>query len=190
MNRRAFTLLEMLVAATVFVIGFVSLFALFLAGIRYRKLSEDVTRSSLAAASLVAEFRLDAGWENHPPYPANTIAPPCEDYVGDGFAANGGEVDPDTLTRYANQPGIYYRVTRATDLGGAVATTDTTTVRISLVVVPWSGSDSQLTFSQINTQLRLGQPVGDPDAVASELIKRGLAFRSDAVILRRASWLP
>ncbi|MBA3687140.1 MAG: prepilin-type N-terminal cleavage/methylation domain-containing protein, partial [Planctomycetes bacterium] len=157
MTRRAFTLLEMLVASAVFVIGFVSLFALFLAGIRYRKLSEDVTRSSLAAASLVAEFRLEAGWENHPPYPPAVGAAAPSEYIGDGFAGNGVAAtdSPDILYRYANQPGIWYRVTQASGLAG-LDNADTTAVRISLVVVPWSGSDSQLTFTQIDRQLQLG----------------------------------
>ncbi len=200
--RRGFTLIELLVASTVFVIGFVSLFALFLAGIRYRKLSEDTTRSALAASSLVAEFRLESGWE--PTVPSLPSA-----YEGDGFAANGPElpnVDADKLYRYANQPGIWYRVMTCTALPsrppGATpdAATDdnrlTTCLRMQLVVVPWSGSDDALKFSDIDWQLRLGlvairtaPTATDIKAVIDNLIERGLAFRTDAVVLRHASWV-
>ena len=41
--------------------GFVSVFALFLGGMRMRKLAEDTTRASLAASCLIDEIRIDAG---------------------------------------------------------------------------------------------------------------------------------
>src|SRR5437868_5998607 len=127
--RRGFTLVEMLVATAIFIIGFVGVFVLFLSGIRFRKLSEDLTRTALATSSLVNEIRVDAGKEG--------IGGPAKpgDYVGDGFAEDASDATKsDDLYPYLQQPGIWYRVMSCTDLAGDVNNAQTTGVKFRLVV--------------------------------------------------------
>ena len=88
MNRRGFTLVEMLVATIVFLIGFVAVFGLFLGGMRFRKLSEDTTRASLAASCLVDEIRISAGGSGQAsPSTSAPLAPSV--YIGTGFSSSG-----------------------------------------------------------------------------------------------------
>ncbi len=204
MRRRGFTLIEMLVATVVFAIGFVGVFGLFLAGMRFRKQSEDLTRCSLAASSLVSEFAIDAGRESAGPKEP-------EEYVGDGFAEAAGPADGTAntliLVPYRAQPGIFYRVEHCTDLLGADSGTNslgeeaamTTVLRLRLLVVPWATVDPTISLDDLAKRLQLRSPVDNaplwgtgasPDAIASELVRRGLALRSDAVITRRPSWMP
>src|SRR5277367_4098546 len=89
MMRRGFTLVEMLVATIVFLVGFVAVFGLFLGGMRFRKLAEDTTRSSLAASCLIDEIRAKAGGIPTPGGAAGSPLPPSA-YVGTGFATGGG----------------------------------------------------------------------------------------------------
>jgi len=204
MPRRGFTLIEMLVATVIFAVGFVAVFGLFLAGIRFRKQSEDLTRCSLAASSLVSEFAIDAGRESAAP-----MAP--DDYVGDGFAggvpsaADGPAKE--VLVPYRAQPGVFYRVETCTDLEGtpigpnlsSVDASLSTVLRIKLLVVPWATGDAMVSLVDIaKLQLRDSatgtalwtSPDDDPVRIATELTKRGLAMRTDAVVTRRPSWMP
>lgn len=209
MRRRGFTLIEMLVATVVFAIGFVGVFGLFLAGMRFRKQSEDLTRCSLAASSLVSEFAIDAGRESAAPMEPGT-------YLGDGFADRPSPADPTTdpdhpekaiLVPYRAQPGVFYRVESCTDLLGADTGTNslgeqaasTTVLRMRLLVVPWATVDQTASLVDIAKRLQLRSPIDNsplwatpasPDAIATELVRRGLALRSDAVITRRPSWMP
>ena len=197
MRRRGFTLIEMLVATTVFAIGFVGVFGLFLAGMRFRKQSEDLTRCSLAASSLVSEIAIDAGRE------ATGPSEP-QKYVGDGFV--GVSYPPSTpsfpsadsgaeyLVPYRAQPGVFYRVEQCTDLLGTNLA-DTTVIRIRLLVVPWATVDPTVSLVEIARRLQMRKVVApqalltEPGAIASELVKRGLAMRLDAVITRRPAWM-
>ena len=205
MRRRGFTLIEMLVATTVFAIGFVGVFGLFLAGMRFRKQSEDLTRCSLAASSLVSEIAIDAGRDgvnaSHTPF-----APKA--YEGDGFVGTPSAADADdsvpptpatlaalaTLVPYRAQPGVFYRVEQCTDLLGTNLA-DTTVIRIRLLVVPWATVDPTVSLVEIARRLQMRKATTnalllDPGAIASELVKRGLAMRLDAVITRRPAWMP
>ncbi|MBA3846989.1 MAG: prepilin-type N-terminal cleavage/methylation domain-containing protein [Planctomycetes bacterium] len=198
LSRQGFTLIELLVASGVFLIGFVAVFGLFLAGVRFRKLSDDTARSALAASSLINEIRIDAGREGlgapHAP----------EDYVGDGFAKppspwslaeNAALGDPASalqLYPYAAQPGVWYRVLESTDfVGGDDAAT--TALRLRLLVLPWSQAEEPdgFTLDRVNRALGLvGARTNDPVAnlLIAELIKRGLAFEYHATIIRHPSW--
>ena len=165
MSRRGFTLTELLVATIVFMIGFVSVFALFLGGMRMRKLAEDTTRSSLAASCLIDEIRIDAG--------GSGIAMPPIEYEGDGFApfrkvssstsiseglqsdappvapgANGLFDNP--LFTYRPIPGTWYRVLKCTDLENSATNAQTTVLKLDLLVVPFSTADSTLTFRELD----------------------------------------
>jgi len=188
MRRHGFTLIEMLVATAIFAVGFVAVFGLFLAGIRFRKMSEDLTRCSLASSSLVSEFAIDAGRET---------AAPCAPslYEGDGFAdtASTHDSDPDMLGRYRAQPGVFYRVEKATDLLGQDDPL-TTVVRLKVLIVPWATADTTVSLTNIAKRLQIvdasGTLMTDPIAIGSDLARRGLAMRTDAVITRRPAWMP
>ena len=212
MSRRGFTLTELLVATIVFMIGFVSVFALFLGGMRMRKLAEDTTRSSLAASCLIDEIRIDAGGGG------GRIAMAPKEYEGDGFTPfidsdstitttlpmEGHQSDnppsPPSLLldyplfAYRPIPGTWYRVIKCTDLTNSATNTQTTVLKLDLLVVPFSTADSTLTFKELNRRLSLFSTteIGriTIDDISSRLVQRGLGFRFVAVVTRRPSWLP
>lgn len=199
MRRSGFTLTEMLVATIVFLVGFVAVFGLFLAGMRFRKLAEDTTRASLAASCLIDEIRLDAGG-------GMTGAPKAPlDYVGDGFADNPtatgiDEGTPDSsspedpLFAYRSVPGVWYRVMKATDLNGDANNARTTVLHLKLLVVPFATSDNELTFQTINHRLGLfprdQSPPPTPTMIGDALVAKGIGFHYQVVITRRPSWMP
>lgn len=198
MLRRGFTLTELLVATIVFLVGFVSVFALFLGGMRMRKMSEDTTRASLAASCLIDEIRIDAG-EGGSPFPPKA-------YVGDGFARAGngnedGEVGAtgmeSPLFPYKPIPGTWYRVMRSTDLEDNAENALTTVLKLDLLVVPFGSSDDTLTLLELDRRLdllsemtRAQRAAATPDQVAARLVQRGIGFRFVAVVTRRPSWMP
>ncbi|HYE07503.1 MAG TPA: prepilin-type N-terminal cleavage/methylation domain-containing protein [Planctomycetota bacterium] len=207
-SRDGFTLIELLVASGVFLIGFVAVFGLFLAGVRFRKLSDDTARSALAASSLINEIRIDAGREG------GTAPHEPGDYVGDGFAADGAEgyalppipppppapqpaadtepSDSFQLFPYPAQPGVWYRVVTCTDFIGDPAGADTTALRLRLLVLPWSQAEDATAFDLLTVNQRIGlfprasTPTGAQ--MIAELTKRGLAFEYHATIIRHPSW--
>jgi prepilin-type N-terminal cleavage/methylation domain-containing protein len=196
MSRRGFTLTELLVATIVFMVGFVSVFALFLGGMRMRKMAEDTTRSSLAASCLIDEIRIDAG--------GSGIPMPPKAYIGDGFAHSsnmdgevktGGELDQQ-LFPYRPIPGTWYRVVKCTDLENKDTNSMTTVLKLDLLVVPFNTADTSLDFTELDRRLSLfsaterGGGNITIDAISSRLVQRGLGFRFVAVVTRRPSWLP
>jgi prepilin-type N-terminal cleavage/methylation domain-containing protein len=191
-HHHGFTLVEMLVATAVFVIGFVGVFVLFLSGVRFRKLSEDLTRTALASSSLIAEIRIDAGREGGG-------SKPPSDYVGNGFATDGAELNDGSgkvpLFPYPQQPGIWYRVMSCSNLSGDAADAKTIALKFQLVVLSFPTSDTALTFTELQRRLRLTDSTGslitdDPGLVVSELTRRGAAMTTTAVIVRQPSWMP
>ncbi len=213
--RRAFTLLELLVATGVFVVGFVAVFGLFLAGMRFRKLADDTTRGALAASSLVHEIRIDSGTEDI----GGAGIEPHEpgDYIGNGLAGAGnqGAGSPDVamtdeLYPYPQQPGTWFRVIDSTDVLGSRVATDapttepvnqpnlSNTLHVKLLVLPFSTTDAKLTFTELQRRLRIRDDAGtllkptnaeETKAFLDTLVKRGLATYYDAVILRQPHWL-
>ena len=212
MSRRGFTLTELLVATIVFMIGFVSVFALFLGGMRMRKLAEDTTRSSLAASCLIDEIRIDAGGGG------GGIAMPPKEYEGNGFApfiktssnSSSSNINPavlegelsdatsnplsNPLFPYRPIPGTWYRVLKCTDLNNNSNNAQTTVLKLDLLVVPFSTADSTLTFDELNRRLSLiskdDLASASVDLISTRLVQRGLGFRFVAVVTRRPSWLP
>lgn len=196
MSRRGFTLTELLVATIVFLIGFVSVFALFLGGMRMRKLAEDTTRASLAASCLIDEIRIDAGEGGVPMLPKS--------YVGDGFARSSqpdGDVSgtgaDSQLFSYKPIPGTWYRVLSCTDLEDDAEHGLTTVLKIDLLVVPFGTSDDTLSFADLDRRLdlmseltRAQRAAVSPDQIAARLVQRGIGFRFVAVVTRRPSWMP
>ena len=115
MVRRGFTLVELLVATGVFVIGFAAVFSLFLSGMRFRKLADDTTMTATLASSLLTEIYLDSGRiptaPSPPPPPGAGPAAPDE-YDGDGFGHDVAVTtwDATPLYSYAGVPGTSYRI--------------------------------------------------------------------------------
>ena len=206
MARRGFTLLELLVAVGVFIVGFVSAYALFLAAVRNRAQAEAITRTSLAATSLLAEMRLVAGREGAVLNTPGRAPDLPSMYGGDGFAHNGLEDPKDGLVRYPDQTGIWYAVIRGVppdatqaelapcDLAGG---DDAKSVAIKLALFimhcPIDGSpDSRgvqrLSWKTLSDRFRLRS--SKPEEAMVELRQRHLAQVYEAVIHRQASWLP
>jgi hypothetical protein len=197
------TLTEMLVATIVFLVGFVAVFGLFLGGMRFRKLSEDTTRSALAASCIIEEIRLDSG--------GSAVPNPPDAYVGCGFT--GAQASPNNdpmpgsggaanLFAYPASPGIWYRVLSAKSLDPTnpanIANDKSTVLEMRLLVMPYSlaGGDASVQLSEVTkrlgvtTALTKSISTATVDEIAQELVNRGLAISTDAVITRRPSWLP
>lgn len=121
-----FTLIELLVATAVFVIGFAAVYTLFLAGMRFRKLADDIAKTSTLATTLLTEVYLDSGNAGT----TSTSGPALpSDYNGCGNPAHGetaSSVAPGTgnqvpavpLYGYLGVPGAVYRLTGTTDILG------------------------------------------------------------------------
>lgn len=185
---RGITLIEMLVASMVFMLGFVGALSLFTAGVSYRKQSDDLTRTSLALTSLIEEIRIDAGRE--PPDPTTGLPRTPLAYVGDGFAANGAE-DAGTLFAYRMQPNIWYRVEACTDLAGTDNAT-TTAIKLTLLIVPFATSDASVNLVDLGKQLQLRDTnnvlLTTPVDIANRLVDRGIALRHEVVMVRHRGW--
>lgn len=180
--RRGFTLIEMLVATGIFVIGCVAVFSLFIAAMRFRQQADATIRLSVASTSLLERIRLAAGTEPNRP------APPA-DYIGDGFASGGAEVTGQAMTEELfpapDAPTVWYRVLDARDdLGQAPGLATTTTLGLDLFLVHLGQHQTSLTFDDLNRRLRLG----DRELLIARLIANGSAVRIRTTIVRRPSW--
>ncbi len=195
-SRQGFTLIELLVATGVFMIGFTAAFSLFLAAMRYRTLADDTIRLSLAASSLVEELSIGKATT---PGPGGSLAPST--YVGSGNLPVTTATNVATqFTSYPGVPGTWYIVESCTDLLGDATNTATATLHLSLLVMVDTQSDPTsplVDLTMINKRLRLVPPTGGASwndvpnqvAVTDQLIKRGLAMRVNAVVIRRPSWM-
>jgi prepilin-type N-terminal cleavage/methylation domain-containing protein len=199
--RRGFTLVELLVATGVFLFGFTAALGLFLVGTRARSQADGILRLSLAASSLVEEFRLEAGRELASGAPAADVPYKPSAYVGDGFAFVPTGTQPESanedLYPYKPQPGIWYRVLECVDEKGSDSDEKATALQMDLLIVWNPLPDDTLTLSELARRQGSqrtghplnGVPVADlPDKLATFLAQRGFALRERAVIIRRASW--
>lgn len=208
--RRGFTLIELLVATGVFLFGFTAAYAMFIAGTRARVQADGVLRLSLAATSLIQEFKLEAGRETSPDIP---FAP--EKYVGDGFAAIASGSDDgnatlalaNSLYRYPLQPGIWYRVLSCKDEKGSTTDRKATALQMDVLILWNPAPDDAMTLADVAFRAGLTNRAGvtrNPcpwpawqsatddaakvQALADFLASRGMAVRERAVIVRKASW--
>ncbi len=187
--RGGFTLLELLVATGVFIIGFTAAYGLFLSGMRYRHLAETTTRGALAASSLIHELRLDSGNTSQPGTPATP-----EKYLGDGDPNDGPEaetpqitVNDDELFPYPPMPGCWFRVLECYDLSGNDQNATTTTLHMTLLVVPYPTAATTLTFTELRRRMRV-DGTWSTERFIDDLAARSLAIRQDLVVLRQPNW--
>jgi Tfp pilus assembly protein PilV len=194
--RSGFTLVELLVATGVFMIGFSAAFGLFLAAIRYRTMADDTIRLSLAASSLVEELAIGNGQT------ATGLPLRPSQYLGAGnLPPNSNLIDPKQFYAYSGVPGTWYTVESCTDvLGGD--NHESATLHLNLLVLVFTQADQPLTLEDVNRRVRILTPSAgfrgtlDDTGINSEvkqvrdgLVQRGLAMRISAVVLRRPSWM-
>jgi len=208
--RDGFTLVEMLVATGVFVLGFVAVYSLFLSGMRFRKLADDTARTATLASTLLTEMYLDSdGGSAGPASPA--------DYNGSGnpstpeTSAVTGLTTP--LYSYSGIPGTVYRFSGTTDLMGnsvgvpngttpdpvALTTALVTQVFISCpgVVTPTlgdlnrthlvQGTDQQPLYG--NQEFQNLSQQNQALALQEQMVAHGAAMQYTAVIIRQPHWL-
>lgn len=184
MNRRGFSLLELLVATGIFLFGFSAVYALFLRGVHARHEAELSTRCSIAAGSLLAEIRLRAGKETGVPLL------PCkpEEYLGDGLA-DTADNDPDQLYPYLDQPGVWYCVRYATDLTGDPVNAHANALHLNLVVFyrPGLANADPIKIAELARQMNM-RGESDPQVILDKAIDRGVAQSYDAIVMRQPSW--
>lgn len=193
--RSGFTLVELLVATGVFMIGFAAAFGLFLAAVRYRTLADDTTRLSLAASSIVEEMAIGNGAP-----PATPPVPKSPDkYLGSGDLPSFSGADALIFYAYPGVPGTWFMVESCTDVVGDSTNEKTPTLHLNLLVLVFTSADPSqaLQLDEVNRRVRI-TPVANYRAnlstaeaalVRDGLVKRGLAMRISAVVLRRPSWM-
>ncbi|MCS6969675.1 MAG: prepilin-type N-terminal cleavage/methylation domain-containing protein [Planctomycetota bacterium] len=187
--QRGFTLIELLAACGVFLFGFAAAIGLMTVGTRARAQADGLLRLGLAASSLPVEFALDAWLAEDPQQ-----SPPPSAYRGDGQAevAMPGEAQEDLdapLYPYRPQPGIWYRVLRASDARGGDDRA-AAVLRFELLVVWNPVPDETLTLRELAQRHRLDRRPdwegGDHLAMLIEyLTARGLAVRETHWVIRR-----
>jgi prepilin-type N-terminal cleavage/methylation domain-containing protein len=162
--RRGFTLLEMMIATAVFVIGFVSVYSLFLAGSRYRRQADVVLASAMAAEELITTLRLRAGTEpdslSERSYNGDGLAT-VDSPDGDQLAGDGGV----PFFSYTERPTLYYRFVEARELDHLIDADGSLPrrsffIRLQLLDIGAHPSD-QLSLAEVARYLRIN--VGDVD---------------------------
>jgi len=189
-SRRGVTLIEMLVATAVFMIGFTAAYSLFLFGMRNRALSDATVRGTLVATSQIAAMRLFA---THEPATSATISVPYtpRTFVGDGDPRNGNELAGGGIYDLSNrffahpdQPSTYYRVVEATDLGDDPIALDAVGYRVVLVVGTVGRVGDEQTLLELCDRFRIDTTAGG-EAALQALLERGSFQRFDAILHRR-----
>jgi len=212
--REGFTLVEMLVATGVFVLGFVAVYSLFLSGMRFRKLADDTARTATLASTLLTEMYLDSDGAPGAPAAASGPATPA-DYDG-----SGNPTSPETssvsglstpLYSYSGIPGTVYRFSNTTDLlGNTVASGDSpdpvslSTALVTQVFIACpgvatptlndlnrthlvQGTDPQPLFN--NQQFEDLSPANQALALQQQMVAHGAAMQYTAVVIRQPHWL-
>ena len=196
-HQSAFTLVEMLVATMVFVIGFVAVYSLFIAGMNYRHEADRLTKTALAASSLISTWRLEMQdqWDT------------IDQFVGDGNPAYGPENND--FFPYSDDPGIWYRIEKASNAAGETGlNTDTSsTIRIELLLIDLGDTPASMDLTQIKQRFRVNDTnylityadtiedaaerskyialASDDEKAIYVLVQRKILARHEAVILRR-----
>ena len=181
--RTGFTLVELLVATGIFVLGFSVCLGLFLAGMRHRSAAEDHLRLGFAASSLIEEIGLGT---------TPTVAA--------GAAPSAYKTPASQLLPVPGHANVWYRietctnaVVRSDDPTGSQDDPKADALLTTLLVVSFATpSATGPTFEDINRRLRVITPPpttltpADHTKLADYLLSRQLALRMETVILRRA----
>ena len=184
--RTGFTLVELLVATGIFVLGFSVCLGLFLAGMRHRSAAEDHLRLGFAASSLIEEIGLGTT-------PTGLVTTPKPSDYLTPFAN-------DALQSVPGHANVWYRiesctnaVVRSDDPTASMDAATADTLLTKLLVISFATANPPATMTEINRRLRIVDPkTFDPhDAaqvtkVTDYLLSRQLALRMETVILRRA----
>lgn len=163
--RQGFTLVEMLIATGIFLIGFVSVYSLFLTGVQFRRRSENTSRGAVAASSILATIRYYSSLDN-------TLHNPAL-FEGDGDPATPDV--PDMFHAYPDQPGMFFRVTNCDELFD-----HSSAIKLSVQTVFLGAPQDVLTAPEVAR--RLGHPGKD---LRPDLLDRGLIREQVAIIYRR-----
>lgn len=161
--RRGFTIVELLIATFIFLIGFVSVYGLFLRAVQFRREGENMVRCSLAASSIVATMRLKIRADTTIPFDPTV-------YKGDGDPGNNAESDPLPFFAYLDQPGMFFRISNASPL-----MTDKTNVAKFTVQTVYLGSPGNQ-LSEEEVKKRCGNPSSIDDLVTSGAITQRIAI--------------
>ncbi|TVR47220.1 MAG: prepilin-type N-terminal cleavage/methylation domain-containing protein [Planctomycetota bacterium] len=154
-NQAGFTLVEMLVASAIFIVGFVSVYGLFLTGVKYRSEADIITRSAVAASNVVNELRLG-------------ILPLEETEVGDGPG----------FRRYRDQPGLFYQIHQSQGLPNSAAR------KVSMRFVHLPIPQFEVSNDVVQRRFRrAGDPTEGPSI--EDLVQRGIIMSYPAVIYPR-----
>ncbi len=214
-RRGGFTLVELLVATGVFIIGFVAVYTLFLSGMRFRKLSDDITKTSTLASTLLTEVYIDS------PYSTTATAPAKPtDYDGCGdpryvetatpAPATAPKVPQVPLYAYQGIPGTVYRLSNTQDItqtNDPMATALVTTV-LALCpggLPPANAQSGQTLASPVATYQdlenrshlmlkdsgyqALSGVLPQAQYYENALVQHGIAMSYTAVIIRQPHWL-
>jgi prepilin-type N-terminal cleavage/methylation domain-containing protein len=190
MARNGFTLIEMLAAVTVFLVGFLSVFTLFIGGVRFRQAAETTTRTGIAINNLTANLRILTV------DPAVARAEP-EDFLGDGDPRTAppppglGPTVGQQFVAVPGMPGMMYRISAANYLvqeptlrpidparGGTLAG-GSLLLTLHIAAVPAEAPDGYLPESLV---LRYLGARGSE--TAADLVDRGVITQQQLILYR------
>jgi prepilin-type N-terminal cleavage/methylation domain-containing protein len=172
-TRRGFTIVELLIATFIFLIGFVSVYGLFLRAVQFRREGENMVRCSLAASSIVATMRLKIR--------ADTTFSPVN-YQGSGslVSPNGDEVNK--FYAYLDQPGIFYRISEASQL--MAGKTNVAKFTVQTVFLGSPAPNGFFTKTEVLQRLGVTSPT-DEDQKILDLVTSGAITQRIAIIAPR-----
>jgi prepilin-type N-terminal cleavage/methylation domain-containing protein len=164
--RRGFTIVELLIATFIFLIGFVSVYGLFLRAVQFRREGENMVRCSLAASSIVATMRLKIRAMDTDDFIAKLNA---GDFIEDGDPTT--TPDPEKhFFAYLDQPGMFYRISEASPL----MTNKTNVAKFTVQTVFLGSPGTQLSEEEVKK--RCGNPPSIDDLVTSGAITQRIAI--------------
>ncbi len=217
-QRGGFTLVELLVATGVFIIGFVAVYALFLSGLRFRKLADDLFKTATLASTLMTEVYLDSAHGDNPAA-AQPALPSDYNGCGDPRHAENATAAPGTATApkvpavplygYQGCPGAVYRLTNTHGILGTNDQDRYATALVTTVLALCPGSlpppDGKNPWNQVADEevlerymhLMQGDSIypnytnqpAQTTYYENELVARGIAMAYPAVIIRQPHWM-
>ena len=130
LNRQGFTLLEMLIAAGIFLFGFMAVYSLVLIGAESRQKAESITRTAVAADALLEDWRLRFSVSDY------RSKEPIG-FVGDGNPLDGAEGG--SFHTSPEHPGVLFQVIDCSSLSGDENDASTSALYLELLVLYQAG---------------------------------------------------